>query len=271
MIQSRQELEFPLKRDSLGTMSFFENTGKEENMRKIVIFLVALIAFPFVETAKVKAATLSIGIKNLTNGQVFSRPIYAVGPCLPEYSPLKSDDTNSIFAIGRTASVSLEMMAEGGVTTSITNWLRNKGWNVVIGPETISRHNHYQEAHVPVPLISPTQKLCVTVILKLLQTNDAFIAFQNVEVAGTTTTTKILYPEVFDAGTEKNDELCVSIPSGGWSPCGSIIGQGFNPYRWPGERYVTLHTGIAGFGNLKPMDVGFNPMKSVLISFCLNS
>lgn len=261
-------MEFPLKRDFLGTMSFFENTGKEENMRKIVILLAVLVAF--VETAKAKAATLDISMVNLTNGQMFSRPIYAVGPCLPEYGPLKSDGTNSIFAIGRQASVPLEMMAEGGITTSLVSWLQSKGWRTVIGPETISRHNFYQSVSVPVPPLSSTQKLCVTVISKLIQTNDGFIAFQNVQVAGTTSS-NLFYPEVFDAGTEKNDELCVSIPAGGWSPCELIMGQGFNPYRWPGERIVTLHTGISGFGNLKPMDVGFNPMRSVLISFCLKS
>ena len=237
-----------------------------------MILLALLVAFA--ETAKAKAATTTISIRmmNLTNGQVFSKPIYAVGPCLPDLGPLKSDDTNSIFAIGRQASVPLEMLAEGGITTPLVRWLQSKGWRTVIGPATISRHNYMQEVSIPVPPLSSTQKLCVTVISKLLHTNDGFIAFQNVQANQVDRTTRnIFYPEVFDAGTEKNDELCVSMPAYGWFPCVSIMGQGFNPYRWPGEKLVTLHTGISGFGNLKPMDVGFNPMGSVMISWCLIS
>jgi hypothetical protein len=81
----------------------------------------------------------------------------------------------------------------------------------------------------------------------LIPTNDTFVALNSVDlpVHGTAHYTARAY----DAGSERNDELCASIPGPNFPECGGP-GSGGKP--GGGEGFVHVHRGIHGVGNLLP-------------------
>ena len=60
---------------------------------------------------------------------------------------------------------------------------------------------------------------------------------------------KVVYAYAYDAGTERNDELCGSIPGPSFVECG---GSGGGAQVGDGEGVVTVHSGIHGIGDLEP-------------------
>lgn len=230
-------------------------------MRKSIVAVLILLVFAmFVKPTVATAASVTIALQNITDGQTLSRPIYAVGPC-----------GVTMFTEGQTGvSVALEQMAEGGITSPLVTFLQSKGWKVVLGPGNILGNNS-QTMTIPVPLLTATQSLCMAVISMLVPTNDGFIALQNLFVFANTL--RWMYVPAYDAGTEYDDELCASIPTAIGYTYGTcpVNGQGFNTIRpWPRERSVTAHKGLHGRGNLKPQDSGFNPERAARLVFWYN-
>lgn len=81
----------------------------------------------------------------------------------------------------------------------------------------------------------------------LIPTNDGFFSINDVEgPEGRKTLT--LFSPAYDAGSERNDELCASIPGPFFAECGGA-GTGGKPGQ--GEGFVHIHAGIHGIGNLK--------------------
>ena len=82
----------------------------------------------------------------------------------------------------------------------------------------------------------------------LIPTNDAFVALNGVPLPrgyDKVTMTAVAY----DSGSERNDELCASIPGPLFIECGGS-GGGAAPAGGE-EGYVHIHAGIHGVGNLQ--------------------
>ena len=80
----------------------------------------------------------------------------------------------------------------------------------------------------------------------LIPTNDAFFAINGVPLPrgnDRLTLTALAY----DSGSERNDELCVSIPGPYFAECGGSGGGGA-PVGGE-EGYVHVHAGMHGIGN----------------------
>lgn len=159
-----------------------------------------------------------------------------------------------LFDLGQAASESLARMAEGGDTSALQGDLDAAG--------------KLHDATSTGTLLDPGQSVTVTIETRghfnrisltgmLLPTNDGFVALQDVRAPrGRQAVT--LYSPGYDAGSEHNDELCISIPG---PHCG---GEGYNPD--PGEGVVHVHAGIHGGADLIPADVDWrNPVARVVI------
>ena len=88
----------------------------------------------------------------------------------------------------------------------------------------------------------------VSVAAMLIPTNDGFFAVNDLEGPNGQEAITVFSP-AYDAGTERNDELCASIPGPNFIECG---GPGGGGAPGGGEGYVHIHAGIHGIGNLHP-------------------
>ena len=146
----------------------------------------------------------------------------------------------SLYELGSAASDELTAIAEGGDIAPLTAVLQDD-------PRVADVNNSGG-------LLVPGDSVTVTVSAKrgarhismasmMLPTNDGFIALNSVKAPSHGTVT--YYSPGFDAGTEPNDELCISIPG---PSCG---GEGPSPAAG-GEGYVHINRGIHGIGDLAP-------------------
>ena len=88
----------------------------------------------------------------------------------------------------------------------------------------------------------------VSVAAMLIPTNDGFFAVNDLEGPNGQEAITVFSP-AYDAGTERNDELCASIPGPNFIECG---GPGGGGAPGGGEGYVHVHAGIHGLGDLRP-------------------
>ncbi len=190
-----------------------------------------------------------VTITNLTRGQTFT-PVMVASH--------KAGVT--LFELGSPASVPLEILAEDGDTAPLEALLSSD-------PAVRDTTN---SGPPPGGFVLPGASRTLTVeagggfdhisvAAMLIPTNDAFFAVNGVEApVGNKTVT--LFSPAYDAGTEANDELCVSIPG---PPCG---GEGFNASRAGAEGFVHIHAGIQGIGDLPPaMRDWRNPVAMITI------
>ncbi len=169
-----------------------------------------------------------VTVTNVTKGEIFTPLLVASHP-----------RDVKIFELGASATAELEMLAEGGDTAPLADWLQSAGaLDVVTAADVLppgqsvtlrvaidGRHRHISVASMLVP------------------SNDSFVAVNGVagpKGRGTLT----LFSPAYDAGTEPNDELCANIPG----PPFICTGEGYNPDG--GEGYVYIHPGIHGVGDL---------------------
>ena len=146
----------------------------------------------------------------------------------------------SLYELGSPASDELTAIAEGGDIAPLSAVLLDD-----------SRVADVQDSG---DLLGPGESVTVTVSATqgahnismasmMLPTNDGFIALNSVKAPRKGTVT--YYSPGYDAGTEPNDELCISIPG---PTCG---GEGPSPGAG-GEGYVHINRGIHGIGDLAP-------------------
>ena len=88
----------------------------------------------------------------------------------------------------------------------------------------------------------------VSVAAMLIPTNDGFFAVNDAEGPNGQESITVFSP-AYDAGTERNDETCASIPGPFFVECG---GPGGGGAPGSGEGYVHIHAGIHGIGDLDP-------------------
>ena len=154
-----------------------------------------------------------VTITNLTPGQTFTPQLVATHSARV-----------SLFELGQPASSALEVLAEGGDTAPLTEVLLASPYEVA-------------DVQTVPGLLGPGQS--VTVIVEanrfqrylslaamLIPTNDAFVAIDSVPLPRKRRSVNAL---AYDAGTEANDQNCLSMPG---PRCG---GEGHSPAFGPGE------------------------------------
>ena len=161
----------------------------------------------------------------------------------------------SLYEPGSPASDELTAIAEGGDTAPLAAVL-------AADPRVADVQNSGG-------LLEPGQSVTVTVSARrgarfislasmMLPTNDGFIALNSVRAPRHGSVT--YYSQGFDAGSEPNDELCISIPG---PTCG---GEGPSP-GVDGEGYVHIHRGMHGIGDLAPEIYDWrNPVAAITIT-----
>ncbi len=165
-------------------------------------------------------------------------------------------DGYNIFRLGEPASTQLRTLAEEGNTGPMLFAL--SGMSELVG-EVVS-------TPAPPPLdrlTSPGKSISVSihgggrfsrisVMAMLIPTNDAFFAIDAAELPRSEKAVT-LYAPAYDSGTERNDELCSSIPGPGFAECvtpSNPSGDGGGAQAGQGEGFIHIHAGIHGNGNM---------------------
>jgi len=211
--------------------------------------LVIVAALPAAPTAAAEdGVPYEVTITNLTRGQQFTPILVA-----------SHREGVQLFTLGRPATSELATLAEEGNTGPLTSLLL--GLPVVRDVKSSSG------------LLNPGHSVTVTVeggggfdhlsvAAMLIPTNDGFFALNGVSgPRGDQTLT--LFSPAYDAGSERNDELCASIPGPFFAECG---GPGGGGKPGGGEGFVHIHAGIHGIGSLNPAQRDWrNPVAEITI------
>ena len=211
--------------------------------------LVIVAALPAAPTAAAEdGVPYEVTITNLTRGQQFTPTLVA-----------SHREGVQLFTLGRPATSELATLAEEGNTGPLTSLLL--GLPVVRDVKSSSG------------LLNPGHSVTVTVeggggfdhlsvAAMLIPTNDGFFALNGVSgPRGDQTLT--LFSPAYDAGSERNDELCASIPGPFFAECG---GPGGGGKPGGGEGFVHIHAGIHGIGSLNPAQRDWrNPVAEITI------
>jgi len=196
-----------------------------------------------------------VTVTNLTRGQQFTPILVAT-----------HREGVALFQLGAPASSQLATLAEEGNTGPLTSLL--------LGTPGV---HDVQSSPPPPPasnLIDPGEAISVivnggqgadqlSVAAMLIPTNDGFFALNGVELPKGNRAATYVAP-AYDAGSERNDELCASIPGPNFTECG---GPGGGAAVVGGEEnYVHIHAGIHGIGNLDEANRDWrNPVAQITI------
>ncbi len=173
-------------------------------------------------------AAYEVTVTNITRGEIFT-PIVVVS----------HPRGLRLFELGEPPSTELAMLAEGGDTAPIAERLLNEGARDVATADDVLPPG----SSVTLTVAASSNSRYLSVAAMLVPSNDAFFAVNGVR-GPRGRHTQTLFSPAYDAGSEVNDELCVSIPG----PPFVCLGEGFNPA--DGEGYVYIHPGIQGVGDL---------------------
>ena len=185
-----------------------------------------------------------VTITNLTRGQRFTPVLVA-----------SHTESVKLFELGAAASPQLRTLAEEGDVGPLSMLLTA---NAEVGD--------VKNSPPPPPvtnLVAPGGSVTVevsaggrfdhfSVAAMLIPTNDAFLAVNGMPGPKGNETVTYLVP-AYDAGTERNDELCASIPGPGFAECvtpSNPSGNGGGAQVGGGEGYVHIHAGMHGVGNM---------------------
>lgn len=185
-----------------------------------------------------------VTITNLTKAQVFT-PILVLS------------HRNGVhpFVVGEAASDAFAALAEGGDIMPLEMMMSgnskvidiNNSGGLLMPGDTVT---------VFVDASGHARRISLASML--IPTNDSFIGLNNV-VAPRGRGKKTYWVPAYDAGSEPNDELCVSIPG---PVCG---GEGGSPGAG-GEGYVHISSGIHGIGDLASDTYDWrNPVAKVVV------
>lgn len=203
-----------------------------------------------------------VTVTNLTQGQRFTPILVAT-----------HKQGLELFELGKVASLELETLAEDGDTAPLTALLRGM-------PEVLDVTD--SGSLLPMGLLDPGGSVTLSVTTRgafdhisvaamLIPTNDAFFAVTGVKGPGDNKMRSLVSP-AYDAGTERNDEICRS-----GDPKGSIPGPDCMTPPPSGlgaaENFVVhIHSGIHGVGggvptsNLNPATRDWrNPVAKITI------
>lgn len=186
----------------------------------------------------------SVTVTNLTRGQSFTPILVA-----------SHEDGLTLFTAGTPAGSELAALAEGGDTMPLSDLLAGmEEVNAVATSGGILAPGD----SVTVVIAAGGKFNRISLAAMLIPTNDAFVSVQGMRVPdgrATTTAAAVAY----DAGSEPNDELCVSIPGPVCAGEGGSPGVG-------GEDFIHVHAGIHGIADLDAAEFDWrNPVAHVTI------
>lgn len=193
-----------------------------------------------------------VTIINLTKGQVFSPPVLAT-----------HQSSVSIFSPGSPASDELVHVAEDGNGGPLADSL-----NML--PQVFEA---IAEMDPILPLIDPDQAVefeihsrgrfdRFSMVSMMVNTNDAFLAVDSVELPRRRGSSRSYYAIAYDAGSESNNEDCDFIPG---PACAAKPGNERDPDG--AEGIVYIHNGVHGIADLSPKDSDWhNPVAKVVIT-----
>jgi hypothetical protein len=183
------------------------------------------------------APRFEVTVTNLTRDQTFTPVLVA-----------SHREGVTLFTLGAPAGPQLATLAEEGATTPLAALLL----------ATRGVRDVADSGAPPAGFVGPGQSKTVTVdagggadhisvAAMLIPTNDGFFALNGVQAPQGNAVLTYVSP-AYDAGSERNDELCASIPGPNFTECGGPGGGG-QPEGGE-EGYVHIHAGIHGIGDL---------------------
>jgi hypothetical protein len=189
--------------------------------------------------------TYNVTVTNLTVGESFTPFLVA--------SHRDADDL--LFSAGGAPSDALAALAEGGDTGPLQAILDA---DQRVNTTTTSAGLLDPGQSVTIPITVRPGRDHISLAAMLIPTNDGFVSLQNVAVPYGRQA-KTLYAPAYDAGSEPNDELCISIPGPVCGGAGGSPGDG-------GEGFTHVHPGIQGVGDLIPAERDWrNPVAKIVI------
>ncbi len=197
----------------------------------ILLLIVVLIPMTSVFAAgENHYVTYEVTLENLTDGQIFSPPIF-----------ITHKGKYKLFHLRGRASDDLRLIAETGNTGPAAESANAS--RKVLDVEALS-----------VPLL-PGELLTITIqgrrgarlslASMLVQTNDGFVGASGLRLPKEGV--KSFHLRTYDAGTERNNELAEYVPG---PPFGGTL-------RDPSNQRIHLHRGILGIGDIDPQIFGW--------------
>ena len=188
-----------------------------------------------------------VTITNLTGGQQFT-PLLLVSHRSPVH----------LFVLGAAASPQLRTLAEQGNTGPLATLLRaTDGVREVVTGTDLTNPGADKSF-----TIAAGEHERLSIAAMLIPTNDGFVAVDALNLSFAAQDITVFAP-AYDSGTERNDELCSSIPGPFFKECG---GAGGGAQVGGGEGFVHIHAGIHGVGDLKPALRDWrNPVAKIVI------
>ncbi len=186
-----------------------------------------------------------VQVTNLTRGQRFTPVLVA-----------SHEEGVRIFELGAAASPQIKTIAEEGNPGPLGDLLR--------GNEKVCDVTNSPAPPPVTRLIGPGATISISlaaggkcdhfsVASMLIPTNDAFLALNGMPGPRKKGEVVTYLVPAYDAGTERNDEMCSSIPGPGFAECitpSNPAGDGGGAAVGMGEGFVHIHAGIHGIGNL---------------------
>jgi hypothetical protein len=221
----------------------------KNHTRSRILQLLALGGALLLGVAGVASASeFEVTVTNLTRGQQFTPILVA-----------SHKAGVRLFELGSPARPQLKTLAEEGNVAPLTALLLanpdvfdvvNSG--ALLGPgqsvtQRVGEHGGFDR---------------VSVAAMLIPTNDGFFALNDAEGPDGQDAITLFSP-AYDAGTERNDETCASIPGPNFVECG---GPGGGAAPGGGEGYVHIHAGIHGIGSFAPANRDWrNPVAKITV------
>jgi len=199
----------------------------------LVIFCSVTATGPALAADDDEAGRFEVTITNLTRGQQFTPILVA-----------RHKSNVKLFELGKPAGTELAILAEEGDTAPLAAVL-----SALPGTGQVVTGSGLTNPGASTTLIVEGRRGFgfLSVAAMLIPTNDGFFALNGAALPRGSDTLTLTAP-AYDAGSERNDELCVSIPGPFFAECGGS-GGGAAPAGGE-EGYVHIHAGIHGIGNL---------------------
>lgn len=212
---------------------------------------ITLVTSAFAQERSRDVPIYEVKITNLTRGQQFT-PILAASH-MPSVS---------LFQLGQPASSELATLAEEGNVAPLTAALRaNSAVLEVVNGNGLTQPG--ATSTLTVNGRGGTGSSRISVAAMLIPTNDTFFAVNGVTLPQWGETLAFTVP-AYDSGTERNDELCASIPGPNFAECGGS-GGGAAPAGGE-EGFVHISAGMHGVGDFEPAARDWrNPVARVTI------
>lgn len=195
--------------------------------------------------------TFEVTITNITRGQQFT-PLLLV----------THRRSVQLFRLGQPATPQLATLAEEGNVAPLKSVL--DGNAAVAG--TVAGSGLTDPGKSTTLRIATREGFDrLSIAAMLIPTNDAFVALNSFDLdqVGHGRRSVTVFAIAYDAGSERNDELCASIPGPSFMECG---GPGGGGRVGDGEGFVHVHNGIHGVGDLTPAQrTWLNPVAVIAI------